>query len=130
MFAAGHQPRSHLTLAAKAIGAAAVLARLRGPQGDDAPAPRAALPLVNRFGRPYLPISPGVPLPVNAKIAIARPWKYLQIGDSFFEPCNGASMATLIQRIKWDAKAYRPARFDLVEMTQEGKPGLRVWRVA
>jgi hypothetical protein len=125
MFVTGHRPRTYLTCAAKAIA-------LRAIRDTRAAQPRAGceLPLVNRFGRPYLAIDKGVPLPDQHGHTTARPFAHMGIGDSFFEPAADGDIAKLTQRITWDAKCYRPRRFDLTTTTENGQPGLRVWRVA
>lgn len=125
IFAPGIKPRSHYTHAAKAA--------LRDMIRNGRPGPRAAVSHgTNRFGRPYLPVEKGVPLPDPAgkTPSTARPWALLDIGESFFEAAGSATIETLTQRIKWDAKAYRPKQFTLAEVVEGGQPGLRVWRVA
>lgn len=131
MFAAGHTPRIHLTACAKSIALQAIRAgRIQHRPASGAAARPAERPLVNRFGRPYLPIDKDVPLPDSDSKTTARPFALLAIGESFFEPCGALSPATLAQRIKWDAKAHRPKLFNHFETTEGGQPGLRVWRVA
>lgn len=126
MFAAGHQPRPHLTAAAKARAVADYLSNRRLTLG----LPAAQPPMRSHHGRPFLPVDSAVPMPLRKGTPHARPFPHMAVGDSFFEPCNGVSLKTLLQRIRWDAKHHKPARFEYVEMTQDGKPGYRVWRVA
>jgi hypothetical protein len=125
MFMTGHHPRVHLTSAAKAIALRAIRDNRPAQRGPDRDAP-----LVNHLGRTYLPIDKGVPLPHQKGPATARPFAHMRIGDSFFEPVPDGDIAKLTQRIKWDAKCYRPKRFDLSTTTENGQSGLRVWRVA
>ena len=129
------KPRVHLNAAAKAM----VLAAIRTGHMPRSPAAAAAAakaaagssdrPLVNRFGRPFLPIDKHVPLPDGMAPKTARPFALLAIGESFFEPCNGVSIETLTTRVKWDAKAYSPAKFETAAVMENDVEGLRVWRV-
>jgi len=124
MFAAGHTPRPFLTEAAKARAVQAYLSNRRLTLG----LPKAQQ--LSYHGRPYLPIDTAVPPPPPKGKTYARPFRLMAIGDSFFEPRSDVSMATLRSRIRWDAKDYIPAKFDMAEETQNGQPGFRVWRVA
>ena len=126
MFVAGHHPRPHLTQAAKAAAVTAYLANRRLTLALPASQP----PMTSRHGRPFLAVDTAVPMPLRRGTPFARPFQHMALGDSFFEPLGNVPQQTLIQRIKWDAKHYRPARFDIIEMTQDGIDGLRVWRVA
>ena len=124
MFIAGHAPRHHFSQAAKSR----LLAEIHGQ--DRATFKAAARPLVNHFGRPFLPIEKGVPMPKIKSVPTARPWAHMEIGDSFFEALGDLSSATLTQRLKWDAKPYAPRKFQIIELTHNDTRGLRVWRTA
>ncbi len=129
MFAQGHQPKAFFTHAAKTIALQAIRTK-RGRRTKTTVVAAAPLPMVNRFGRPYLPIDKGVPMPDRNGELTARPFALMEIGDSFFEAAGETPIDTLAQRIKWDAKHYRPKRFDAAEVTEGGTPGLRIWRLA
>jgi hypothetical protein len=131
MFAAGHQPRRHLTAAAKAMLASAI------QSGEYRPhiAGPTARPLVNAKLRPFLPVDKDMPYPGTTSLRFARPWALMDVGDSFFEPLNGTTAKSLTDRMKWDAKAQTPKgsparRYDFIATTENGQPGLRVWRLA
>lgn len=126
MFATGHTPRPHLTAAAKARAVENWINSRRITLSM--PANPAAK--VSKHGRPYLAIDRAVPLPKSKGPAFARPFALMEPGDSFFEPLNGLKVPSVAQRIRWDAKHYAPARFKIIEETQDGIPGLRVWRIA
>lgn len=118
-------PRLHLTAAAKRLALEAIKSRritLAAPHHD-------GRPLVNRFGRKYLPIDAGIPLPESVASGSARPFGLMQVGESFWEAAAHCSVATLLKRIKWDAKAYVPAKFGYENICQNGVDGIRVWRL-
>jgi hypothetical protein len=121
MFAKGHAPKRHFSAAAMAKALEALrLGHLQSPR---------ARPLLNGKNRPYLPIDTGIPCPGSRTARAARPWQLLEIGDSFFEPLDGLTVAGRTDRMVWDAKAYKPRRFFLSEATENGVAGVRAWRV-
>lgn len=77
---------------------------------------------------PSLRIDKGVPIPERwgANTKKGRPWRQLQIGDSFFEPGGKHPAMAACAKVH---QSRGLGKFVVRTVTEEGVRGVRVWRV-
>lgn len=75
-------------------------------------------------------IETGIPLPENTGRKRKYPFREMLVGNSFFVPCASYDECRRVQTsIHGNVRRFKPKRFTSEVYNDEGKRGVRIWRV-